>query len=233
MENREDRANKIISHWDKSFKHRWTIFNETFGELQNSNHACLDIGCGEMSELSENPNFKIKIGTDVSIPQNINEFDFPFLQSDIYSLPFKNQSIDIILLRFVVEHIEIPKNAFDEINRVLTPYGKILILTTNIKSPIIFLPKIIPYKFRKKMLLKIFGVGDDDIFPTYHHLNSLKSIKKLKHLFQIQKWYYIQDINWLRKSVFYFFLIWHLFTKWTNLKFLRSNFIVLLQKSNS
>lgn len=228
----EQYATQKINYWDKSFKHRWTIFNETLSNLQNSSHVCLDIGCGEMSELSENLNFKTKLGTDLLFPQNNKVFNFPFLQSDIYFLPFKNQSIDIILLRFVVEHIEIPDDAFDEINRVLKPDGKILILTTNIKSPIIFLPKIIPYKFRKKILLKIFGVGDDDIFPTYHRLNSLKSIKRLKHSFQIQKWHYIQDINWSRKSVFYFFLMWHLFTKWTNLKFLRSNFIVLLQKSN-
>ena len=233
MDNREDWANKIISRWDKSYKHRWTIFNETLSELQDSSHACLDIGCGEMSELSESLDFKTKLVTDVSFPKNTKSFDFPFLQSDIYFLPFKNQSIDIILLRFVVEHIEKSDDAFNEINRVLKPDGKILILTTNIKSPIIFLPKIIPYKFRKKILLKIFGVGDDDIFPTHHRINSFKSIQKLDQLFTIQKWSFVQDINWSRKSVFYFFLIWHLFTKWTNLKFLRSNFIVLLQKSNS
>ena len=233
MDNREDRANKTISRCDKSFKHRWTIFNETLSNLQNPSHICLDIGCGEMSELSEDLDFKLKIGSDILFPQSANPFDFIFLQSDIYSLPFINQSLDIILLRFVVEHIELPKDAFDEIYRVLKPGGKLLILTTNISSPIIFIPKIIPYKFRKKILLKIFRVSDEDIFPTYHRTNSLKSIQKLNQLFNIQKWSYVQDINWSRKSVFYFFLIWHLFTKWTNLKFLRSNFIVLLQKSNS
>jgi SAM-dependent methyltransferase len=233
MDNRENWANNIISHFDKSFKHRWTIFNETLSELQNSSHICLDIGCGEMSELSEDLDFKLKIGTDILFTQSTNLFSFPFLQSDIYSLPFKNHSIDIILLRFVVEHIELPKNALDEIFRVLKLTGKVLILTTNILSPIIFMPKVIPYKYRKKILLKIFRAGDEDIFPTYHRLNSFKAINSLKELFKIQKWYYVQDMNWSRKSIFYFFLIWHLFTKWTTLKFLRSNFIVLMQKSNS
>jgi SAM-dependent methyltransferase len=232
MDNREFLANKIISRFDKSFKHRWTIFNETLSELQNSSHICLDIGCGEMSELSEDLDFKLKIGTDILFTQSSNPIGFPFLQSDIYSLPFKNQSIDIILLRFVVEHIELPKDAFDEIYRVLKLTGTVLILTTNILSPIIFIPKIIPYKYRKKILLKIFKAGDEDIFPTYHRINSLKSVQKLNQLFTVQDWYYVQDINWSRKSIFYFFLIWHLFTKWTNLKFLRSNFIVLLQKPN-
>ena len=233
MENREDWANNIISHWDKSFKHRWTIFNDSLRELQDSSFTCLDVGCGEMSELSEDLIFKTKIGSDILFPVDTKLFDFPFLQSDLYSFPFKDQSLDIILLRFVVEHIEFPDKAFEEISRILKPNGKILILTTNIKSPIIFIPKIIPYSIRKKIILKIFGANDDDIFPTYHRLNSLKAIKKLNKSFQVKKWFYVQDINWSSKTMFYIFLIWHLFAKWTNLKILRSNFIVLLQKSNS
>jgi len=233
MKNREDWANKVISRWDKSFKHRWTIFNNLLSDLQNPQSISLDIGCGEMSELSGDLDFKAKIGTDILAPKDKGIFDFPFLQSDIYSLPFKNQSIEIVLLRFVVEHVEFPEKAFEEICRVLKSDGHILIMTSNIISPIIFIPKIIPYKFRKKIILKLFGVDDNDIFPTYHRLNSLKAIKKLNHLFHIEQWCFVQDINWASKFIFFSFLIWHLFTKWINLKFLRSNFIVLLQKSNS
>jgi SAM-dependent methyltransferase len=233
MENREDWTNSIISRWDKSFKHRWIVFNETLRNLQNSSYTCLDIGCGKLSELSEDLDFKIKVGTDILFPQVNNTFNFPFLQSDLYYLPFRDQSIEIILLKFVVEHLEYPKKAFKEMNRILKPAGRILILTTNIRSPIIFLPKIIPYKMRKNIIHKIFGVDDDDIFPTYHHLNSLNTIKKLKKSFQIQKWFYIQDLNWSSKMMFYIYLIWHLITKWTNLKFLRSNFFALLKKISS
>jgi len=226
-------ATKIIRRWDKSFKHRWIIFNETLRDLENSSHICLDIGCGEMSELSEDIEFKAKIGTDILSPKNTEIFDFPFLQSDLYSLPFKNQSIDVILLRFVVEHIKHPQHSFNEICRILKPGGRILILTTNINSPVIFLPKLIPYKLRKKIILKIFGVNDDDIFPTYHRINSQDTIKELNKAFRIQIWHYVQDMNWTSKPMFYLFLVWHLFSKWTNLKFLQSNFIVLLRKSNS
>ncbi len=178
-------ATKIITRWDKSFKPRWVVFNEMLAGLQNSSYNCLDIGCGENSELAENLKYNIKIGTDLLPPKNKDALSIPFFQSDLYHLPFKDSSYDLILLRFVVEHIEYPKQAFNEISRILKQGGNVLILTTNICSPIIFLPKLFPFKNRKKLILKLLGVVDDDIFPTFHHLNTKHAIKKCTY-FKLQ-----------------------------------------------
>jgi len=226
-------AKKFISKWDKSYNFSWSVYNNLVSESQNSKYNCLDIGCGNESELAEDLQFKIKLGTDLLAPQDIPALKIPFVQSDLYFLAFKNKCFDLILLRFVVEHIEFPQKAMQEISRILKPNGKIIILTTNIFSPIIFLPKLLPYKFRKKLILKIFGVAEDDIFPTYHRINSKRAIKKFNSLLFVQKWQYIQATSWNRKWTFSLFFFWHLLTKWFWATWLRSNIITVLRKTNS
>ncbi len=233
MKQNEHWAQKIIKRWDNSFKHRWTVFSETVRDLQGASQSCLDIGCGENSELTENLLFKMKNGTDLIMPNNLPKLFLPFLQSDLYHLPFKDNCYDVVLMRFVVEHIEFPVLAFKEINRILKPGGLVLILTTNIYSPIIFIPKLLPYQSRKKLMLKLFGVEDDDIFPTFHRLNTKNSIRKIFRGYQTEKFEYIQDLNWSRKWVFIIFFSWHLLTKLLKFHFLRTNFITLLKSSKS
>ncbi len=229
MNKNEKWAAKIISRWDPSFKYRWTVFNEMLAELQNPSHFGLDIGCGENSELAEDLNFRFKTGTDLIFPKSSNSQPITFIQSDLYCLPFKNNSYDLVLLRFVVEHIKNPDVAFSEIARILRPGGLVLIMTTNICSPLIFLPKLLPYYLRKKLILKLFGVSENDIFPTYHRINSRVSFSKVLPSFEIQKWKYIQDVNLNHRWVFSLFFIWHLLTKWLKLFFFRTNIIALLK----
>jgi ubiquinone/menaquinone biosynthesis C-methylase UbiE len=176
-------------------------------------------------------NFKLKTGTDLIIPQSKTDFPIPFLQADFYNLPFKNNSYDIILLRFVVEHIEQPKQALTEFFRVLKPEGKILIMTTNLISPIIFLPKLLPYSLRRKLIQKLFAAGEDDLFPTFHYLNTKRAFENYSDMFDIVDWKYIQDVNWNRKWLFGLFFTWHLLTRWFSTHFLRSNIITLLKST--
>lgn len=233
MNTNEKWADKIISRWDKSFKYRWTVFNNILADLQDPSHCCLDVGCGENSELVDELKFKLKTGTDLILPNDKKSLPIPFIQADLYNLPFKNNSFNLVILRFVVEHIQHPEKSFAEIQRILNPEGKVLIMTTNICSPLIFIPKLLPYSLRKKIILKLFGAADDDIFPTYHRLNSRNAFLKNMSSFKIQKWKYIQDVNFNRKWLFNLFFIWHLITKWFRLSFLRTNIITLIKNEKT
>ena len=224
-------AKKVINRFDSSYRHRWELFDQYLEKLQNKDHTCLDIGCGESEELDLKYIFKYKTETDILFPSIKKKRLIPFIQSDLYYLPFRDSSFDLILLRFVIEHIAEPFEAFFEFGRILKKGGRILILTTNIYSPFIFLPKLLPYLFRKKLMLLLYKVTSEEIFPTYHYLNSRKAIAQLEPYFKVKDWIYIQDINWTRKGIFIMFFIWHLITKWLNLSFLRTNFLTILKKN--
>ncbi len=230
MSANENWARKIIQAWDPGYRPRWEIFDSLLQSLQGDNKICLEIGSGSSGALEPAHTFKLKIHSDLTLPAQLPLTAIPFIQMNTYNLPIKNSRVDLILLRFVVEHLAEPERAFTEFKRILKTDGQLLILTTNLSSPLIFLPKILPYPLRKILIQRLFKVQDQDVFPTYHRINRKGKVKKLAPDFQIMKWDYLQDANWLHRWWFIIFFLWHLLTKWLRVEFLRSNFIVLLKK---
>ena len=191
MTRNEQWARNIIKNTDPDCRPRWEVFDSLIKELGDSNQRCLNVGAGTKEEFDLADLFRSAIDTDVLYPEIVTEKNVPFIQSDIKNLPFKDKSIDLVLLRFVVEHLSDPEEAFGEINRILAPGGKVLIVTTNLSSPIIFLPKIfLPYSIRKWLLKIIFQAQDDDIFPTYHRINTKRAYVKLSHILSLKELIY-------------------------------------------
>lgn len=57
------------------------------------------------------------------------------LRGDAHRLPFKDACFDVVIILEVLEHLQEPKTAISEINRVLRPEGKLL-LTTRFVFPL-------------------------------------------------------------------------------------------------
>ncbi len=89
----------------------------------------LDIGFS----LLPNPFLKSDvIGVDIYLPKNKPHNYSQMIIADVCKkLPYKNNSIDTIILGGVIEHLENPMNALREINRVLKPNGVLLMETPN------------------------------------------------------------------------------------------------------
>jgi ubiquinone/menaquinone biosynthesis C-methylase UbiE len=89
----------------------------------------LDVGCGEGVTLDKIQ--KMKIGKKL---EGVDNFDdaitigtktFPNLslkKADIYNLPYKDNSFDMVLCNEVLEHLERPQDALDELRRVSSKY---------------------------------------------------------------------------------------------------------------
>jgi 2-polyprenyl-3-methyl-5-hydroxy-6-metoxy-1,4-benzoquinol methylase len=89
----------------------------------------LDAGCGEgfiLSELKKNNIGNHREGIEYSQEAiDIGKEIFPslvFRQGDIYGLPYRDNSFDIVICTEVLEHLENPGEALDEIVRVSKRY---------------------------------------------------------------------------------------------------------------
>jgi len=49
--------------------------------------------------------------------------------SSVYHLPFKDNSFDVVLCTQVLEHVDSPQKAIDEMRRILKPSGKLILST--------------------------------------------------------------------------------------------------------
>ena len=113
-------------------------FNLTKYEL-NESGIMLDVGCGEgrhiFGIMQEHPEIKC-IGLDMDNDslhkaeegyeyfKSISNVGAEFLKGSAYSLPFLDNSLDLIVCSEVLEHLHQYNDAVKEIHRVLKPGGK-------------------------------------------------------------------------------------------------------------
>lgn len=99
--------------------------------------SCLDVGCGDGSQYGTWLSNRVSsyIGVDVSQTAldlaNSNGLLTRHV-ADASSLPFSDQTFDVVLLIDVIEHLSFPLPALVEARRVLRPGGFIFLTTPNI-----------------------------------------------------------------------------------------------------
>src|SRR5262249_35341703 len=88
---------------------------------------------------------------------------------DLARIPLPSHSMDFITCAMVVEHLSEPSACLGELARVLSKDGKLVIHTVNLWGyPVILatLSKLIPFRMRRRLIAKVTGRLEDDIFPT-------------------------------------------------------------------
>jgi len=99
------------------------IVNKETISIISKNRRVLDIGCGN----NKHPG---SIGIDFS---NINDVDISYnLENMPY--PIDDNSFDVVILQNVIEHIQDIVGLMEEIHRIITPGGDILISTPHFSS---------------------------------------------------------------------------------------------------
>jgi SAM-dependent methyltransferase len=101
------------------------------------------------------------------------------VQNVIDALPFKSDTFDVIVCKFVVEHLVAPLAVFREFFRVLRPGGVVAILTPNRLSLLAAGSSILPYRIKQVFKRHLFGGHDKDTFPTYYRANTVRRLTSL------------------------------------------------------
>ena len=221
-------ADAIISKLTPGFRHRWEAYKIKLNENITNSTYWIDCGCGDNGIIEEFGQLAFyAVGCDIIEPTASSA---SFIKADVRHLPFENNSADLITLRFVVEHLKDIESDFTDIIRVLKSCGKVIILTTNIFCPYIFMARFVPFPIKNFIISKIFKVVPDDIFKTYHRLNTPWAFRKGIGTLNLKEIEYISDLNYKRKPVFLMFLFWHLITKPKCLNQFRTNILATFEK---
>ncbi|MGA9722493.1 MAG: class I SAM-dependent methyltransferase [Candidatus Binatus sp.] len=96
-------------------------------------------------------------------------------------LPFRGQSLDLITLNSVAEHLERPREVLSEFARVLAPGGRVIIHTTNVSSYAARMVGLGRRILPKSLIMKLIRFMDfreeEDVFPTYYRANTRKDLE--------------------------------------------------------
>jgi len=119
------------------------------------------------------------IGIDKIEPERVPSYLDQFVRADLIRLPLPENYFDVILAEWVLEHLQKPKSVLEEFKRILKPGGRVIFMTTNIKSSLGIISLLTPSWVHRKLKRFLLGVKEEDTFPTKYKINTLKKIEKL------------------------------------------------------
>ena len=222
---------KIFRKINPQYQHRWEIYETLLNNSITMNTIWLDIGCGK-NELVAQYRQKAQYALGIDIVDDRDRADAPFLLSDLRTIPLPSCYANLITLRLVVEHLENVPEDFSEVIRLLSPKGILIILTTNSLSPIIFLPRLLPYRLKSWIIQKLFSVESHEIFPTYHRFNTPKKMADGFKEMTLVRIDFLEQVPLHKSFLALSFGLWYTIVKIPMLKYLRSNLLAVFQKTS-
>jgi 2-polyprenyl-3-methyl-5-hydroxy-6-metoxy-1,4-benzoquinol methylase len=172
-------------NWDET----QVFLSKEFKKLIKQGMAVLDAGCGHGNYVIDENRREISwaVGVDTSEEAVTNNICLDEIKiCDLAKLPFENNTFDVVISLWVLEHLKLPEAVFSEIYRVLKPGGIFMFATPN-KN---FLPLAVTrfLKLNKFLNKLLFGRQEKDVFTTFYQANTLDDLKKLSEgKFKVEK----------------------------------------------
>jgi SAM-dependent methyltransferase len=151
----------------------------------------VDFGCGR-GQHADDPipfrralrNLRGKVAKVIGLDVDIAAKDNPTI--DEFKLlapgskwPLENDSVDLAICDYVLEHLPDPDIFFLEARRTLRVGGILCLATTNLFSYVGLATKLIPNRFHSRIVTSVLeGRKAQDVFPTLHRCNTIRAVRR-------------------------------------------------------
>lgn len=147
-----------------------------------SQSSVLDLGCGRggVVELIWRE-VRLAAGIDPDTPSLAQHraAGMPVVRGVGERLPFVDQSFDLVVCLWVLEHLQQPAATLREVRRVLKPGGHFVFLTPNIRNPLMVanrIGKALP-ALQRRIVPRFYGRDEADTFPVQYRANTVEAIR--------------------------------------------------------
>lgn len=141
----------------------------------------LDVGCGHSSVLEEEYKKCEKvIGVDLDKEGlELNEWVDEKIYGDATEVPLKDNSVDILVSAWVLEHIEFPDRLIKEADRLLGVSGRFVFIAPNKWSIYSMVTRAVPNVLHGPIVKFFYKRPEEDTFPTVFGMNTEKDLDRL------------------------------------------------------
>jgi SAM-dependent methyltransferase len=171
-------AERLKSRYFKQ-DHPYRTFELEVQRLLRPEHTLLDAGCGRTAPVLSRYRGKCQrlIGVDV-VDFAADAVGMELVKHDIGDLPLESESVDIVMARSVMEHVDKPQKVYREIYRVLKPGGSFVFLTANYWDYASLIAKLVPNRLHPWIVSKTEGRAEEDVFPVAYRTNTRYAVGK-------------------------------------------------------
>jgi len=141
----------------------------------------LDIGCSRGDpDLPSLKRARFSVGADLDLlGLRANTIDSACLLAPMSRLPFRDNTFDVVVCKWVLEHLEHPAQDLAEVRRVLKPGGALVALTPNKYSIFTVISAILSHRLKQILKGRMFGGHEEDTFATWYRANSRPTLLRL------------------------------------------------------
>lgn len=155
------------------------FYNLIASQLRSEHHV-LDLGCGfGREEMDFRARCTYVIGCDYTDHVAQNDFISAGVVGDAYKLPFDDRSFDVVIMDFVMEHLEFPDQCASEICRVLKPGGSLVFRTPNFYHYVAIVAYLTPHWVHRMVVHKLAESCESDPFKTYYRVNTRRAVERV------------------------------------------------------
>jgi 2-polyprenyl-3-methyl-5-hydroxy-6-metoxy-1,4-benzoquinol methylase len=165
------------------------IYGSVVRRYVNEKTRWLDVGCGwrmlgeDLEPMEEDlvTSAGTVVGCDMDFHslrkhRNIRKLVLGSAQA----LPFQERSFDLVTCNMVVEHLSDPGQSFDQMARMLSPGGRLIVHTPNLWNYAVFMnhtiARLVPRKFLLRLIKLADNRGEDDVFITFYRANTTRRL---------------------------------------------------------
>jgi SAM-dependent methyltransferase len=167
----------VSGNWDDQ------LFAERIRAVMKRDDNVLDLGAG--AGIIAAMNFRGEARRIYGIDLDPRVTDNPFLDEgqlcDANSIPYPDNSFDLIFSDNVFEHLDRPELVLKEAVRVLKPGGRLLFKTPNRRHYVPLIARMTPHRFHQ-FVNRLRGRDEVDTFPTFYRANTLQDVQSLARL---------------------------------------------------
>ncbi|HKQ75646.1 MAG TPA: class I SAM-dependent methyltransferase [Blastocatellia bacterium] len=171
-----------------TLKYSQYLYEDVLKAHVGPNTVWLDIGCGHQVlpiwRLKEEQRLasqcKLLAGIDYDMQSLKKHRNLHYkVRGSVSSLPFRDNSFNLVTANMVIEHLDNPEEQFREIARILKPEGVFIFHTPNARGYTTRLARLIPEGLKVRLIYLLDGRKEVDIFETHYRANTRKSIEDL------------------------------------------------------
>lgn len=231
---------RLEARYFRDSVHPYRIFETEVRKALPAGGVILDAGCGRTAPILSGFRGAASrlIGVDL-VDFTTTAQDLELYKGDLAYIPVPSCSIDVVMARSVMEHIEKPTEVYREMYRVLKPGGHFIFLTANLWDYASLIAILVPNRLHPWIVSKTQGRKPDDVFPTRYRTNTHRAIKRFARSagFQLERIEYLgQQPDYFQFSTPLFLLgtaYEKLISRYEGLAFLRGWILADLRKTKS